>query len=152
MKKNSINSDGSVNSFQETGKLGHGYYVSFLSADFDKQIEPNIFLPVLLLNAKGITTYSSCQGHSHFDKVFNRALRTNSGPQITVRVSLDQAPILSEYFNSTFITTELNTTIDNDSLDYVYISIRIRWPYNRLFTNKFLCRQILAHCEALPYK
>jgi hypothetical protein len=151
MKKNNLNSDGSVNSYNETKILGHGYHIPFTDTTFDKQIEQNIFLPVFILNAKGFITHTSCHGHSQFSRIFKGAIRSNSGPQITVQVPISKIIEFNERFNSALVTTELNTTIENHSRDFIFVSIRIRTPYNRLFTNKFLCNQILKLCEALPY-
>lgn len=151
MKKNNLNSDGSVNSYNDTKLLGHGYHIPFADPEFDSQIECNIFLPVFILNAKGFVTHTSCHGHSQFNRIFKGAIRSNSGPQITVQVPVSKIVKFNEHFNSILVTTELNSTIENSSQDFIFVSIKIRTPYNKFFTNKFLCNQILKQCEALPY-
>ena len=150
MKKNNLNNDGSVNSYHETRMSGHGYHILFSDTEFASQIEHNIFLPVFILNQKGITTHTSCQGHSKFSKIFKSAIRSNHGPQVTVCVLRNQVPKIVNHFSSVFVTTQLNSTIENTNSAVDYISIQTRFPQNKFFTNKFLCNQILKLCETLP--
>jgi len=144
MSKNKLNFDGSINSFQITGEPGHGYSVPFkISDDFDKEIEPNILDAVLILNNKGYSTITSCQGHSRYNYYFNNAIRYNNGPQITVKL-LNNINLP----NTFFVTVKENTTIEDN--DYFYLSIHIKPWIEKFFTNKFLCRILTKYCEDLP--
>lgn len=150
MLTNKQNNDGSVNSYQDTGKLGTGYYVPFTDPTFVEQIEPNIFLAVFLLNAKGYKTVSSCQGHSVYDKYTRGALRTNAGPQVTVEVPCNQVIDFVAHFKSYWVTTEVNDSIDNKTNNCIYISVRSNPIISSFFTNRFLCKKIAQLCETLP--
>jgi hypothetical protein len=143
MAKNKLNFDGSINSFQITGKPGHGYSVPFNSDDFDKEIEPNILDAVLILNNKGYRTVTSCQGHSKYDYYFNNAIRYNDGPQVTVSF------LKNVYLpNTFFVMTTENKSINDDR--YFHVSIRIKPWIGKFFTNKFLCSILTKYCEDLP--
>lgn len=143
MPKNKLNFDGSINSFQVTGKPGHGYSVPFNSNDFDKEIEPNILDAVLILNNKGYSTVTSCQGHSVYNYYFNNAIRYNDGPQVTVKLLNN-----TNLPNTFFVIVKENKTIEDNN--YFYLSIRIKPWIGKFFTNKFLCSILTKYCEDLP--
>jgi hypothetical protein len=140
---NKRNEDGSVNSYKDTKILGHGYYVPFGDINFSNEIERNIYNSVLILNYKGYKTVTSCHGHSIFSYIFKKGLYFNSGPRVTV--SFDRSVKLK---NTLLIKTHINDSIDDGSCN---ISIRVRYIFERMFTNKFLCAIIERYCEKLPY-
>lgn len=143
MPKNKLNSDGSVNSFQITGEVGHGYSVPFNSNDFIDEIEVDILDAVLILNNKGYKTVTSCQGHSKFNYYFKNAIRYNDGPQVTIEL-----PHSCSLPFSFFIQTKENETMDFEK-SVQFISIRPRRWIRNFFTNKFLCSIITKYCERI---
>ncbi len=149
---NKQNIDGSVNSYQETKILGHGYHIPFDAKNFDTQIEKNIYNAVLLLNLRGYKTITSCQGHSRFDKIFNNGLRVNAGPQITVEVLNSEVEKFQKHFKTFFITTDINLTIEMKTNDSTYISIFPKSFIRNFLTNKFFCNKITELCETLFYE
>jgi hypothetical protein len=142
--KNRKNKDGSVNAYQDTGKLGQGVTVEFSDLNFKNNIEDNILDAVLELNSKGYKTVTSCHGHSKFDYYINKSLRYNDGPQVTIEL-----PHKVNLPNSLLISTEENSTIQSDTKNY-YISIRVNSWLRYFFTNKKLCNIIIEYCKEMP--
>jgi hypothetical protein len=145
---NKQNFDGSINSFWKTKSLGHGYYIPFDNETFKNQIEENILTAVMLLNLSGYKTVSSCHGHSEFDRIFKKALRSNSGPQITVAVPNNDLLYFQKHFRSFFISTQVNNTIEITDPNCTYISIFSRPIVSKILPNKFLCNHITKLCES----
>ena len=144
MAKNKKNKDGSINSYQITKELGHGYSVKFNTVDFQDEIEEHIFDAVLTLNNKGYNTVTSCHGHSKFAYYFKNAIRYNDGPQVTVEI-----PYSFKFPYSMFIETKENQTIESTQTGY-YVSIRPKSWIRFFFTNKVLCSIITKYCERIP--
>ena len=145
MKLNQKNFDGSVSSYFETNQPGAGYSVPFSHTEFLSQIEENILEAVLILNSKGYTTITSCHGHSLFQFVFKKAIRFNSGPQITIKLEqIDRATI--KKFSNWLISSSINDSISNYGN---YLSIRVRKPLNVVLSNKLSCRIIENFCRKL---
>tara|TARA_B110000285_G_C14943912_1_gene523388 strand:+ start:92 stop:580 length:489 start_codon:yes stop_codon:yes gene_type:complete len=142
--KNRKNKDGSVNAYQDTGKLGQGVTVEFSDLNFKNNIEDNILDAVLELNSKGYKTITSCHGHSRFDYYINKSLRYNDGPQVTIEL-----PYKINLPNSLLISTEENSTMQFDTKNY-YISIRVNSWLKYFFTNKKLCSKIQEYCKKMP--
>jgi hypothetical protein len=122
-KLNQMNEDGSVNSFQETKKLGHGYSIKITHPKFKTQIEPGIWPHIVLLISKGYVTVTSCQGHGLINLLFNNGIRRNRGPQITVSIE-DNIKFRKE-LNSWMISCKANPTMKEVN----YISIQCRYSF-----------------------
>ncbi|MFT6633121.1 MAG: hypothetical protein ACJAS4_003090 [Bacteriovoracaceae bacterium] len=138
-KLNKTNSDGSINSFQETKKLGHGYSVKISHPEFQSQIEPAVLPHIMLLISKGYVTVTSCQGHGLLNHILNNTIRRNDGPQITV--SLDENKRFCEILNSWIISCKPNKTMESNGL----VSIRCRYSFlpnsiQRMFIYKALLK------------
>ena len=135
---NKKNKDGSVNSYQEKGKLGHGYTVSKCHPKFRDQIEDKIWPGVKALNKKNYLTITSCEGHSYFSYLFNNGIRINSGPQISIVLeSYQEKEQAIKKINSYFVKCFENKAMKNSNI----ISIRCRFdffpmPLQRYLLNK----------------
>ncbi len=141
MLYNKRNLDGSVNSYQETGIPGTGYTVPFSDSNFLDQIEENIKAAVFELNVKGYPTITSCHGHGVINYIFNDGVDINLGPSITIKISKSLAPVLKNHFNSFFIKTVINDSMEEFE-DTVNLRIITRTLVSPFVTNKFLCKQI----------
>jgi len=107
---------------------------------------------VFILNSKGIKTYTSCQGHSLYSYLFDKGLRVNAGPQITIEVPKQDLNRFRKMFTNIFITTQINLTIETLDSDVVYLSIRPRLIITFLLSNKFFCKKLYELCDSVdPY-
>lgn len=149
---NRQNIDGSINSYQQTKDPSHGYYVPFSDYNFLKQIESLILGSVILLNSKGIKTITSCHGHSFFKYCFRKGIKFNFGPQITVEVNPIDSYKIKKHFNTIFLTTMKNNTIESRKDNMHYISIRPRALLSSLMPNSVLCQIIESRCKELDYE
>jgi hypothetical protein len=125
-KLNKKNHDGSVNSFHETQKPGHGYTIPISHPEFKSQIEPLIWPHVMLLISKGYVTITSCQGHSFLDYHLRGAIRKNDGPQITLKLRSEREVIKTvNKLNTLFVSCAQNTTMTKPTK----VSIRCRFSF-----------------------
>lgn len=143
---NKKNKDESINSFQDTGIPGAGYSVPFSNPNFLDQIEQYILPAVLTLNLKGYPTVTSCHGHGVFNYIFNHGVSINTGPSITVRIDKDSANKLKKHFNTFFIKSVINDSMEKqDSL--INLKISSRFIISNFFSNRFLCNKIIELSE-----
>ena len=125
-KLNKKNKDGSVNSFQETQKPGHGYSIPISHPEFKSQIEALIWPHVILLISKGYVTITSCEGHSFLDYYLRGAIRKNSGPQITLKLKSErEVKQVVDKLNTFIISCAQNSTMSKATK----ISIRCRFSF-----------------------
>ena len=146
MTLNKKNWDGSVNSYQDTGLPGHGYFVPFNDLNFEEQVEEHIFPVVLYLTAQGYVTVTSCQGHSLYSYLLGKSIRWNSGPQVTVIVEPVCVPEFKKKFSNHIFTVDENIVEVFGHGDKIGLSIRPRLWANFIFTNKSLCIKMLLLC------
>lgn len=145
---NKKNKDGSVNAYWNTKIKDYGYFVSFADSQFITQVEEDILESVVILNLKGYHTRTSCCGHGLFKYIIRQGLSYNSGPQITVQVKEENLETLKNIFNTFFIRSIINRTIEC-APGSMYVSVRCRPIINRFSTNRFLCSKIEQLCKVV---